>query len=130
MDQNICLDVSDDDDDVLEVDRITITRQIPCKSAVQRSTPSIKRKKMSPPQSNGKGKSKPPSKSLFFEPGGKRSRFHQAVQAVVLSQIISAEHFADCPFEHADFSGGWSSRTIDMVDNVQSLPTSKDNSAI
>ncbi|MED6129805.1 hypothetical protein PIB30_111639, partial [Stylosanthes scabra] len=80
MDQNVCLDVSDDDDDVLEVDRTSITRQTPCKSAVQRSTPTIKRQKMTSPQSNGKGKSKPLSKSLFPEHGAKRSRFQQAVQ--------------------------------------------------
>ncbi|MED6127405.1 hypothetical protein PIB30_087862 [Stylosanthes scabra] len=50
--------------------------------------------------------------------------------AVVLSDIITSSHFADCPFEHADFSGGWSSRTIDVVDNVQPLPKCKDNFAI
>ncbi|MED6129202.1 hypothetical protein PIB30_105589, partial [Stylosanthes scabra] len=50
--------------------------------------------------------------------------------AVVLSDIITSSHFGDCPFEHADFSGGWSTRTIDVVDNVQLLPKNKDNSAI
>ncbi|MED6205037.1 hypothetical protein PIB30_014261 [Stylosanthes scabra] len=85
---------------------------------------------MSPPQSNGNGKSTPLSKSLFLEPGGKRSKFQQAVQANVLSRIIFSEHFVDCPFEHADFSKGWSSRTIDVVDNVKSFSTSNDNSAI
>ncbi|KAL4382175.1 uncharacterized protein DS421_4g130350 [Arachis hypogaea] len=48
LDPNICLDVSDDEDDVMELDRTTITRQDPRKVAVQRNIPSIKRQKLSP----------------------------------------------------------------------------------
>ncbi|MED6149015.1 hypothetical protein PIB30_058496 [Stylosanthes scabra] len=176
MDQNVCLDVSDDDDDVFKVDRTTITCKTPCKPVVHRSTRMIKCQKMSTPQSNGKGKSKPLSKTLFPEPGAKRSRFQQLVQvskcavdmhvhrgeasstqssprvraeskplsffgqqnmlvrkkpkAVVLSDVITSSHFADCPFKHADFSGGWSTRTIDVVDNVQPHSKCTNNSAI
>ncbi|XLS48581.1 hypothetical protein HN51_022939 [Arachis hypogaea] len=43
VDPNICLDVSDDEDDVMELDRTTITRQYPRKVAVQQSIPFIKR---------------------------------------------------------------------------------------
>ncbi|KAL1332161.1 uncharacterized protein LOC107626031 [Arachis ipaensis] len=35
VDSNICLDMSDDEDDVMELDRTTITRQDPRKVAVQ-----------------------------------------------------------------------------------------------
>ncbi|XP_020963616.1 uncharacterized protein LOC110265139 [Arachis ipaensis] len=79
VDSNICLDVSDDEDDVMELDRTTITRQDPRKVAVQRSIPSIKRQKLSP-QPNGKGKAKPLSKPWFPGPGERRTRFQNTVE--------------------------------------------------
>ncbi|QHO13116.1 Ulp1 protease family, carboxy-terminal domain protein [Arachis hypogaea] len=80
VDSNICLDVSDDEDDVMELDRTTITRQDPRKVAVQRSIPSIKRQKLSP-QPNGKGKAKPLSKPWFPGPGERITRFQNRVEA-------------------------------------------------
>ncbi|RYR46089.1 hypothetical protein Ahy_A07g031835 [Arachis hypogaea] len=80
VDPNICLDVSDDEDDVMELDRTTITRQDPRKVSVQRSILSIKRQKLSP-QPNGKGKAKPLSKSWFPGPGERRTRFQNRVEA-------------------------------------------------
>ncbi|KAL4316066.1 hypothetical protein AHAS_Ahas15G0247900 [Arachis hypogaea] len=68
------------DDDVMELDRTTITRQDPCKVAVQRSIPSIKRQKLSP-QPNGKGKAKPLSKPWFLGPSERRTRFQNTVEA-------------------------------------------------
>ncbi|QHO49306.1 Ulp1 protease family, carboxy-terminal domain protein [Arachis hypogaea] len=50
--------------------------------------------------------------------------------AVVLSQIISSTHFEACPFEHGDFSGGWSSQTIEVVHDVQPPPTCQEDSAL
>ncbi|XLU82224.1 hypothetical protein S245_005644, partial [Arachis hypogaea] len=50
--------------------------------------------------------------------------------AVVLSQIISSAHFEACPFEHGDFSGGWSSQTIEVVHDVQPPPTCQEDSAL
>ncbi|XLU57720.1 hypothetical protein S245_052368, partial [Arachis hypogaea] len=60
--------------------RTTITRQDPCKVAVQRSIPSIKRQKLSP-QPNGKGKAKPLSKPWFLGPSERRTRFQNTVEA-------------------------------------------------
>ncbi|XLR15712.1 hypothetical protein HN51_036692, partial [Arachis hypogaea] len=79
VDPNICLDVLDDEDDVMELDRTTITGQDPCKITVQRSISSIKRQKLSP-QPNGKGKAKPLSKPWFPGPGEKRTRFKNTVE--------------------------------------------------
>ncbi|RYR08056.1 hypothetical protein Ahy_B05g075602 isoform B [Arachis hypogaea] len=77
---NICLDLSDNEDDVMELDRTTITRQDPRKVAVQQSIPSIKRQKLSP-QPNGKGKAKPLSKPWFPGPSERRTRFQNTVEA-------------------------------------------------
>ncbi|RYQ95758.1 hypothetical protein Ahy_B08g091106 [Arachis hypogaea] len=50
--------------------------------------------------------------------------------AVVLSRIISLAHFEICPFKHGDFSGGWSSQTVEVVHDVQPPPTCKKDSSL
>ncbi|QHO37991.1 uncharacterized protein DS421_4g116430 [Arachis hypogaea] len=91
LDPNICLDVSDDEDDVMELDRTTITRQDPRKVAVQQSIPSIKRQKLSP-QPNGKGKAKPLSKPWFPGPGERRTRRSEVYNDRVVYQLLKWMH--------------------------------------
>ncbi|RYR61171.1 hypothetical protein Ahy_A04g018303 [Arachis hypogaea] len=74
LDPNICLDVSDDEDDVMELDRTTITRQDPRKP-------------------NGKGKVKPLSKPWFPGPGERRTRFQNTVEVKSLHNHMHLHAF-------------------------------------